>query len=123
MSDSRVERVKNRGRHVYVPQSPGALKAVVRRVMHDQRRSRAAGIRPKPRHSLATVAEWLPKIAAAVNAIVIATMTTKQKEKSAETAKGRGGHLRSKVEKRDDDIIHVRPLAGIPIIVAFQALA
>jgi len=82
------------------------------------------GIRPKPRHSLATVAEWLPpKIAVVVNIIVMPTMTTKQKEKPVKAAKGRGGHLRSKVEKRDDDIIHVRPLAGIPITSAFQALA
>ncbi|KAF1927863.1 LCM-domain-containing protein [Didymella exigua CBS 183.55] len=35
-----------------------------------------------------------------------AMMTARQKEKSAKPAKGRGGHLRSKVEKRDDDIIH-----------------
>lgn len=81
------------------------------------------GIRPKPRHSLATVAEWLPKIAAVVNTMLQATMTTKQKEKSAKAVKGHGGHLRSKVEKRDDDIIHVRPLAGIPITSAFHALA
>lgn len=82
------------------------------------------GIRPKPRRSLATVAESLPpKIAAVVNTIVMPTMTTKQKEKSAKAAKGRGGHLRSKVEKRDDDIIHVRLLAEIPIAAAFQALA
>jgi hypothetical protein len=36
---------------------------------------------------------------------------------------GRGGHLKSKLEKRDDDIIHVRLLAEIPIASAFQALA
>jgi hypothetical protein len=50
-------------------------------------------------------------------------MTTKPKEKSTKAVKERGGHLRSKVEKRDDDIIHVRPLAGIPTTSAFQALA
>jgi hypothetical protein len=82
------------------------------------------GMRPKPRHSLATVAAWLPpKIAAVSNTMVRTTMTTKPKEKSTKAVKERGGHLRSKVEKRDDDIIHVRPLAGIPITSAFQALA
>lgn len=82
------------------------------------------GIRPKPRRPLATVAERLPpKIAAVVNTIVTPTMTTKQKEKPAKAVQGRGGHLKSKLEKRDDDIIHVRLLAGIPIASAFQALA
>ncbi|KAL1655915.1 tRNA methyltransferase ppm2 [Didymella pomorum] len=33
-------------------------------------------------------------------------MTTKQKEKPAKAVQGRVGHLKSKLEKRDDDIIH-----------------
>lgn len=71
------------------------------------------GIRLKPRHHQPQWLRTLPKIAAAVNTINRATMTTKSKEKSTKAANGRGGHLRSKVEKRDDDIIHVRHHAGI----------
>jgi hypothetical protein len=61
MSDGGVKEEKSRRRHVYVPQSPAALKAVVRRVVHDQRARVQTGIRPKPKphHLLATVAEWL----------------------------------------------------------------
>lgn len=74
-----------------------------------------------PRSS-ATV--WLrcPKIAAAANTTTIATMATKQRDKTAKASKARGGHLRSKVEKRDDDIIHVRRHARIPSPQRFKDL-
>ncbi|KAH6614225.1 hypothetical protein C7974DRAFT_73126 [Boeremia exigua] len=46
------------------------------------------------------------KISAAVNFTLIPTMAAKLKAKSVDGTAKRRGHLRSKVEKRDDDIIH-----------------
>jgi hypothetical protein len=50
-----------------------------------------------------------------VDSIIAATMSAKSKSKKLPTngAAKRKGHLRSKVEKRDEDIIHVREIASI----------
>lgn len=51
-------------------------------------------------------------------------MAAKAKTKHAHGAPGRGGHLRSKVEKRDDDIIHVRYLPErVPQLRRFKKMA
>lgn len=64
--------------------------------------------------AVAAAADFLVGLFGDSNSKRITTMSARQSVKPHKGAVKRKGHLRSKVEKRDEDIIHVRGFARIP---------